>query len=340
VHGDGVAWVDLRSDAVDVPTDVAVLLPCRDEEATIGRVVSEFRAALPHATIYVYDNGSTDATASAARTAGATVRYVAAPGKGNVIRRMFTDIEAAYYVVCDGDGTYETAAVVGMLGHAELHHLDMVVGRRVESDDDGGAYRMGHRLGNRIIAGSVRHLFGGGPTDLLSGYRVLSRRYVKTFPATSSGFETETEMTVHAMDLSLLVDEIPTAYSKRPPASQSKLRTIPDGIRITRLILHLLKDYRPLLFFGVLAVACSVAALAVAVLADGPHADRWTLPMAITFALASAALMLAIAGAVADVVGRRAREIKRILFLAVSDRERLIALRAPVAEPAVHALEA
>ena len=339
MHSDAVTWVDvLGSQSVDV----AVLLPCRNEETTVGNVVADFRAVLPHAAIYVYDNGSTDATASVAHAAGATVRHVSTPGKGHVLRRMFRDIDAAYYVVCDGDGTYDAGAVVEMLGHAERNRLDMVVGRRVEVDATGGAYRTGHRIGNRLIAGSVRHLFGGGPTDLLSGYRVLSRRYVKTFPATSSGFETETEMAVHALDLFLPTAELPTAYRQRPPSSASKLRTVPDGLRISRLIIHLLKDYRPLLFFGALAGACALVSAFVTLAFDGPHAERWTLPMAVAFAFASTAVALAVAGAVADVVGRRARELKRIMFLAFSDRdrERVVDLRPPVTEPAIHALEA
>jgi glycosyltransferase involved in cell wall biosynthesis len=320
--------------------DVAVLLPCRNEARTIGRVVREFRAVLPGAGIFVYDNDSSDETAAEASSAGATVRHVVTPGKGNVLRRMFSEIDASYYVVCDGDGTYDVAAALPMLRTAHDRQLDMVVGRRVETDDSGCAYRIGHRLGNRVLTGSVRQLFGAGPTDMLSGYRVLSRRYVKSFPATSSGFETETEMTIHALDLCLSFDEVPTDYTERPPDSHSKLRTVPDGIRIARFVVRLCKDYRPLLFFGLLSALSLLACGGVALCAGTGRLDHWTGSLAVTLAFAVLAVALVAAGAVADVTGRRVRELKRILFLAASNREPVADIRNATVSSAVHALEA
>jgi glycosyltransferase involved in cell wall biosynthesis len=303
-----------------IPPEVAVLLPCRNEETAIATVVTDFTAALPDATIYVYDNDSVDATAILAREAGAQVRHVSAPGKGNVIRRMFAEVEATCYVICDGDGTYDVASVVAMVDHLRRHKLDMVVGRRVEHDQSGAAYRTGHRLGNRLLSGSVRRIFGNGPSDMLSGYRVLSRRYVKSFPAASTGFETETEMTVHALDLSLAFDELPTPYQERPDESASKLRTIPDGIRILRFILRLCKDYRPFLFFGTLSAVCALGALSVAGFSRSSELSSWTPQLAVSLGLLACALALFLAGAVADALGRRGRELKRILFLSVPER--------------------
>ena len=299
--------------AVDEPgLSIAVLLPCRNESQTIGTVVAEFRRALPHAVIYVYDNASTDGTDVAAREAGAVVRYVPNPGKGNVLRRMFAEVEAAVYVLADGDDTYDPFAAPELIHTLRSRHLDMVVGRRVT--EDGDVYRRGHRLGNRLLASSVGCLFGADSCDLLSGYRVLSRRYVKTFPAASRGFETETEMTLHSLNLSLPFDEIPTKYRQRPEGSTSKLRTVPDGFRILAFILLVLKDYRPFRLFGSLS---AIAMVVAAVSRWGPQADSTGGPN-VTLALCLVSAFLLLAGVVLDSMSRSRRDMMRVLYLAVA----------------------
>ncbi|GBR54137.1 glycosyltransferase [Neokomagataea thailandica NBRC 106555] len=228
------------------PTAV-VIIPCYNEEVAIGQVVSEFRAALPETPIYVYDNNSSDNTVAVAQSAGAIVRTETLQGKGHVIRRMFADIEADYYILVDGDATYEAAAAPKLLEHAQQNGLDMVNAARVT--DRTAAYRRGHVLGNRVLTGMVTLVFGRRLTDMLSGYRVFSRRFVKSFPALSSGFETETELTVHALELNMPISEVKTRYIERPPGSNSKLRTYYDGIRILKTIVELVKQERPLSFF-------------------------------------------------------------------------------------------
>jgi glycosyltransferase involved in cell wall biosynthesis len=296
---------------------VAVLLPCRNEAATIGKVVADFRRSIPHARIYVYDNCSTDGTADDAVRAGAIVRHVRAPGKGNVVRQMFSEIDATYYIIADGDDTYDASSAPAMLRLLHDNALDMVVGRRVEPTHDNEAYRLGHRTGNRLLTGSVRRIFGGGPTDMLSGYRALSRRYVKSFPATSSGFETETEMTVHALEVQMVSDEVATPYRERPEDSVSKLRTIPDGLRILKFILLLCRDYRPFAFFGAWALAW--AALGTVLLLVRPDdVSSWT-PIAFEVCLCFAlALSSLIAGMVLGSLGRSRRELKRMIYLSIS----------------------
>jgi len=211
--------------------EIAVLVPCLNEAACIARVIESFRQALPDARIYVYDNGSSDDTAAVAAAAGAEVRSEPMRGKGNVVRRMFADIEADVFVMVDGDGTYHAASAPAMIELLTVQHLDMVCGKRVESD--GGAYRSGHRLGNRVLTGLVAALFGNRVSDILSGYRVMSRRFVKSFPALSRGFETETELTVHALDLRAPVAELATPYGSRVAGSTSKLNTFRDGWRMS-----------------------------------------------------------------------------------------------------------
>lgn len=232
---------------------VAVLLPCRDEAAAIGATVAAFRAALPAATVYVFDNASTDRTAEAAAEAGAVVRREARPGKGNVVRRMFADVEAEIYVLADGDLTYDAAAAPGMIEMLRGDRLDMVVGTRRHSDS--AAYRPGHRFGNRLLTGLVQRIFGRRFEDMLSGYRVFSRRFVKTFPAMSHGFEIETELTVHALQMRLPAGEVATDYAARPENSVSKLSTYRDAIRIVRTIGLLAKEEKPLAVFGGAALA-------------------------------------------------------------------------------------
>jgi hypothetical protein len=307
---------DRRARMLPPAPTIAVLLPCRNEEATIGRVVRDFRLAIPEATIYVYDNASTDRTASEASEAGAVVRICPTPGKGRVLRQMFADVDAAVYVIADGDATYDAYAAPGMIARLRDRHLDMVIGTRVAAPGGASAFPRGHRFGNRLLSRSVKWTFGDGSADMLSGYRVLSRRYVKSFPALSSGFETETEMTVHALDLCLPIEDMPTRYQERPSESTSKLRTVPDGARIVKLILLLCKDYRPLQFFGITAMVAAALALTSALLGFGDlHA--WTPATFFLAGLTSVALMSVLAGVVLDSLRRSNREVKRMLYLAV-----------------------
>ena len=295
---------------------VAVLLPCRNEAATIAKVVTDFRSALPTADIFVYDNGSVDGTEKVALAAGAKVRHAPQRGKGNVLRRMFADIDAGVYVVADGDDTYDAAAAPVLIRTLIEERLDMVIGTRVAADGRGAAYRSGHRVGNRVLTRVVHWLFSDGSDDILSGYRVLSRRYVKSFPAFAAGFETEAEMTVHALDLCLPFGEVRTTYGCRPVASTSKLRTVRDGLSIAKLIVLLCKDYRPLRFFGWIATMATMVSILAAIGAHG-HLHSWT-PN--TFAAAAAGVLAVLslfAGVILDSLRRGRREIKRMLYLAV-----------------------
>ena len=230
---------------------IAVLLPCYNEAASIAKVVVDFKEALPTATIYVYDNNSTDNTAELALNAGAIIRHEPNRGKGNVVRRMFSDVDADIYIMADGDGTYDATITPELIHKLIDEHLDMVVGNRAEVDAK--AYRSGHKFGNRMLTGLVKHLFGYGFEDMLSGYRIMSRRFVKSFPIHSHGFEIETEMSVHALQLRLPVAEIATKYGARNEDSQSKLRTYRDGFRILFTVIGLLSTERPRLFFGTVA---------------------------------------------------------------------------------------
>ena len=232
--------------------EVAVLVPCFNEEAAIAKVVSDFKAALPGATVYVYDNNSTDRTSEVAAAAGAEVRKELRKGKGNVVRRMFQDIEADVYVMVDGDDTYEAQVAPKLIAKLVDDNLDMVVGRRIETHQ--AAYRAGHRLGNRVLTGLVAWLFGAQIVDMLSGYRVFSRRFVKSFPSSSREFEIETELTVHAMQMRMPVSEVDTNYKERPPGSTSKLRTFRDGWRILMSITNLMRNERPMMFFWLLGL--------------------------------------------------------------------------------------
>src|SRR3954467_8449937 len=240
--------------------EIAVIVPCFNEAAAIDKVVRDFRKHLPAATVYVYDNNSTDDTSAVAAAAGAEVRTETRRGKGNVVRRMFQDIEADVYVMVDGDDTYD-ASVASKLGARLVDdNLDMVVGKRIETHQ--AAYRAGHRLGNRVLTGLVRWLFGAQIDDMLSGYRVFSRRFVKSFPSFSREFEIETELTVHAMQMRLAVAAGGTNSKEPPPGSTSKLRTFRDGWRILLAIVNLMRNERPLMFFSL--VSLGIAAIAIA----------------------------------------------------------------------------
>jgi glycosyltransferase involved in cell wall biosynthesis len=241
---------------------IVVLLPCYNEAASIAKVVAAFQKALPTATVYVYDNNSQDNTAELALAAGAVVRREVNRGKGNVVRRMFSDVEADIYVMADGDETYDSSVAPELIRKLVDENLDMVVGSRDETDAK--AYRAGHKFGNWMLTSLVKYLFGYGFDDILSGYRVMSRRFVKSFPIHSHGFEIETEMSVHALQLQLPVAEVPTKYGARPEESPSKLRTYQDGFRILFTITKLMAYERPRLFFGILPLLLTLLSLGLA----------------------------------------------------------------------------
>ena len=298
---------------------IAVLIPCRDEAVTIGQVVADFRHALPEARIYVYDNNSTDETADIAARAGATVRQEKRQGKGNVVRRMFADIEADAYVLVDGDGTYDPADAPTMIRMLAGQQLDMVTGARVDTSKE--SYRPGHRLGNRVLTGIVRLIFGALTSDMLSGYRVFSRRFVKSFPALSVGFETETEFTVHALQLGMPVDEIRTRYQERPVGSASKLHTYRDGIRILRTILNLVKEERPLMFFSAIGAALVLIGLGLGMPLVAHYLKTGLVPRLPTAILAVAFVIMGwlsfFCGLILDSVARGRKETKRIAYLSL-----------------------
>lgn len=241
---------------------VAVLVPCFNEAVTIGRVVRSFAESLPQARIIVYDNGSTDGTADEALAAGAEVRHECMQGKGNVVRRMFADVNADVYLMVDGDATYDAGDAPEMVRRLLDESLDMVVGCR--TTDQQQAYRPGHRFGNRVLTGLTARIFGRSFTDMLSGYRVMSRRFVKSFPARAQGFDIETELAVHSLELRMPVGELPSRYGARPEGSHSKLHTWRDGWRILLTIVRLAKNGRPLAFFSAACAACLLLALVLA----------------------------------------------------------------------------
>jgi glycosyltransferase involved in cell wall biosynthesis len=306
------------SDSVLTPR-IAVLIPCYNEAETIAGVVRDFAAALPEATIYVYDNNSSDATRERAAQAGAVVRTETHQGKGNVVRRMFADIEAELYVLVDGDGTYDAPSARGMVDLLLASSLDMVNGARVATA--AAAFRPGHLFGNRLLTGTVAMIFGDRLKDMLSGYRVMSRRFIKSFPALASGFETETELTVHALELRLPIAEVQTPYRDRPAGSQSKLRTFRDGWRILRTILFLVKEERPLQFFASVAAALVVAALVLGWPLLTEFLATGLVPRFPTAILATGLIILGfvsfIAGLILDTVTLGRREMKRLHYLAL-----------------------
>lgn len=299
---------------------LAVLVPCFNESLTIRQVIGDFRAAIPTAQIYVYDNNSTDGTAEVARAAGAIVRVEPRQGKGNVVRRMFGDIEADIYILVDGDGTYDAKAAPFLIGRVLKDDLDFVNGARAEVSQH--AYRRGHRLGNRVLTGLVQGVFGREFRDMLSGYKVMSRRFVKSFPAMSSGFETETELVVHALELRMPAAEVTTAYHERPEGSVSKLRTYRDGARILYLILRLMKDERPLQFFGVLSAALLITALVLVAPVVVTFAETGLVPRLPTAVLSVGIVILSVltffTGIVLDMTTRTRQELKRLLYLSVA----------------------
>lgn len=296
---------------------VAVLIPCYNEEATIAKVVEDFRQAVPRARIYVYDNNSRDRTIEVARTAGAIVRTEPFQGKGNVVRRMFADIEADIYVLVDGDATYDAASAPSMIQCLIDNHLDMVNGARVTAIRE--AYRPGHRFGNWLLTGIVRWIFGDRFKDMLSGYRVFSRRYVKSFPSLANGFEIETELTVHALHLRMPTAEIATPYKDRPEGSTSKLSTFKDGFRILWMIVKLMKNEKPIPFFSVIAglFACGSVVLMLPILAE--FLTTGLVPRLPTAVLSMSMMILGFlslaCGLILDTVTRGRCEIKRMRYL-------------------------
>ena len=309
---------------------IAVLIPCLNEEAAIREVVFNFRAALPGALVFVYDNGSTDNTVAVARSAGAVVRTELLKGKGNVVARMFADVEADVYVMVDGDNTYDAASAPALVDRLLRDSLDMVNGAREETSET--AYRRGHRWGNRLLTGLVAWFFSERFNDMLSGYRVMSKRFVKSFPALSSGFETETELTVHALQLRMPIAEIPTPYRERPPESSSKLRTIPDGIRILRLIARLIREERPLEFFSTVAALLAGASLVLGIPLLVEFHRTGLVPRLPTAVLATGLMLLGflsvMSGLILSTVTRGRIEVKRLHYLSIpirlSDRRRAV----------------
>ena len=297
---------------------IAVILPCYNEEAAIARTVAAFRAALPGAAVYVYDNNSSDRTVEIARAAGAIVRSERLQGKGSVVRRMFADVDADVYVMADGDETYEAAAAPAMVDRLLAEQLDMVVGARRSEVD--AAYRRGHRLGNAVLTGLLAQLFGRSFSDILSGYRVFSRRFVKSFPVLSEGFEIETEISIHALELRMPVAEVITAYGSRPEGSESKLSTYGDGWRILRTIVTLFRVERPALFYRIIALVLLLAALMLAFPLFQTFRQTGLVPRFPTAILATGLVIIAVlsffAGLILDTVTRGRREMRRLAYLA------------------------
>ncbi len=299
--------------------EVAILVPCYNEERAIAKVVADFRAALPEAVVYVYDNNSSDNTVAVAKAAGAVVRRERHQGKGYVVRRMFNDIEADIYVLVDGDATYDAPGAQRMIAKLLADRLDMVVATRV--DHEASAYRRGHRAGNLLLTGFVAHIFGHAFTDILSGYRVFSRRFVKSFPILSGGFEIETELTVHALELELPVGEVATPYYARPSGSASKLSTWHDGFRILWTVLKLYRAERPLSLFGAFGIALAIMSIGLAIPVFITYVQQGLVPRLPTAVLSTGLMLLAFlsiaCGLILDTVTRGRREAKLIAYLAL-----------------------
>lgn len=300
---------------------IAVILPCFNEAGAIATVIADCRAVLPHAAIYVFDNNSTDNTADMARAHGAAVTHVALRGKGNVVRRMFADVEADVYLMVDGDATYDVSNAAQMVSRLVHENLDMVVGARFDDGRNPQTYRPGHRLGNTMLTSAVSALFGGRFKDMLSGYRVFSRRYVKSFPAAAHGFETETELTVHALELRMPYLELPVPYLARPEGTQSKLSTFRDGWRILGTILRLFVSERPLAFFTIVAGVLAVLSVGLSVPLAIEYLETGLVPRLPT-ALLSVGIMLSamlaqMSGAILHTVTLGRQEAKRLVYLSI-----------------------
>jgi len=301
------------------PIRIAVLIPCYNEEAAIAQVVRDFREALPMAEVYVYDNNSSDRTVGIAREAGAQVRSERHQGKGHVVRRMFADVEADIYLLVDGDATYDAASAAPMIEMLIADQLDMVVAHRVDQAD--AAYRAGHRTGNWLLTSFLGMVFGRGFDDILSGYRVFSRRFIKSFPVLSDGFEIETELSVHALELAMPVAELKTPYFARPEGSFSKLNTWADGFRILGTILKLYRSEKPLRFFGTLAIVLAAISIALSIPVAITFIEEGLVPRLPTAVLSVGIMLVAVistfAGLILDTVSRGRREAKLLRYLAV-----------------------
>lgn len=296
---------------------IAILLPCYNEALTVATIVGDFQRCLPQADVYVFDNNSSDGTASMAKTAGAQVRYVALQGKGNVIRRMFADVDADIYIIMDGDSTYDAGIAPQLAERLVEEGFDMIVGARESTDTD--AYRFGHQFGNRVLSACVGLMFGRNFTDLLSGYRVFSRRFVKSFAAHAQGFETETELTVHALELRMPIAEVATMYKARPAGSESKLSTYSDGARILWMIIRMVKAERPLLFFTTGFVTCCAAAVWLALPLLHTYLETGLVPRLPTAVLCASLVLLGTVllacGLILDTVTKGRIEAKRFAYL-------------------------
>jgi len=297
---------------------IAVLLPCHNEGAAIRKVIDDFRRSLPDAEIYVYDNNSTDNTVAEAKVAGAIVRTELVQGKGNVIRRMFADVEADIYLMTDGDDTYDAGVAPAMIDRLNSEQLDMVVAERLENDN-ADSFRKGHRFGNWLITSTISYLFGKRFSDSLSGYRVLTRRFVKSFPGITSGFDVETELSVHALRLRLPVAEVQSHYRSRPHGSHSKLSTFGDGFRIMRTIIYLLKETRPLFFFSLIGVVLVAISMVLAFPLLETYLDTGLVPRFPTAILSTGIMIIAFlsfaCGLILDSVSQGRWEMKRSVYL-------------------------
>jgi len=300
--------------------DIAILIPCHNEEAAVSLVVKSFREQLPNAVIYVYDNNSTDNTAEVAASCGAIVHGESQQGKGHVVRRMFSDIDAEIYVLVDGDDTYDSSSIHAMIEALLEQRCDMVNGRRVS--DKPAAYRFGHQFGNRLLGGMVNWIFGRRCLDILSGYRVFSRRFVKSFPALSTGFEIETELTVHALSLNIPMTEIDTPYKDRPADSESKLNTYRDGFRILWTIFILTKEERPFFFYSIAFSLLAGLSLALGLPVALEFLETGLVLRFPTAILAASIMVLAFlcltTGLILDSVARGRRELKRLHYLSLT----------------------
>ncbi len=292
---------------------IAVLIPCYNEAKTIRKVVTDFRAALPEADVYVYDNNSTDGTDQISREAGAIVRYEHRQGKGNVIRTMFREVEADAYLMADGDDTYPAENARELVDRVLLHGADMVIGDRLSSTYFTENKRPFHNLGNRLVRGLVNHIFKGDITDLMTGYRAFSYAFVKSFPVLSHGFEIETEMSIHALDKNLMIESVPVQYRDRPADSPSKLNTYSDGLRVLRTVARLYREYRPLSFFGVLAAICAAAGVALFIPVLAEYFATGLVPrfptLIVAGVLETVALLLLVCGLILDTVAKKHRQL-------------------------------
>jgi len=299
------------------PMRIAILIPCHNEEMTIGKVIGDFRTALPAADIYVFDNNSSDATSVVASRAGAVVHGVSLQGKGNVLRRMFADVNADIYLLVDGDDTYDAASAPQLIGLLTSDGLDMAVG--VRAPTAAAAYRRGHASGNRLLTGFLSWLFGRNCSDILSGYRAFSRRFVKSFPIFSSGFEIETELTVHALEMSMPVGEVITPYKERPEGSVSKLKTYSDGLRILLTMLRLFSTERPFAFYGTISGVLAITSVLLAVPVVETYLQTGLVPRFPTAILSTGLMLLAalsfFAGLILATVTQGRRELKALFYL-------------------------